>query len=96
LVPKVVANPCLIPAGGEVWRFRDPSRRFLRPEDGKIALDIDRCDFPVRVEFRERATDRARGKASVTLKAEALRGHPHTADRAIQKCLEKSPLASAG
>jgi 2-phosphosulfolactate phosphatase len=38
-------------AGGEVTRFHDPARPFLHPEDVDIALDIDRYDFAVRVEF---------------------------------------------
>jgi 2-phosphosulfolactate phosphatase len=41
----------LILAGGEVRRFYDPSRPYLHPEDVDIALDIDRYDFTVRVEF---------------------------------------------
>jgi 2-phosphosulfolactate phosphatase len=41
----------LILAGGEVRRFRDPVRPYLHPEDVDIALDIDRYDFAVRVEF---------------------------------------------
>jgi hypothetical protein len=38
-------------AGGEVGRFHDPTRPYLHPEDVDIALDIDRYDFAVRVEF---------------------------------------------
>jgi 2-phosphosulfolactate phosphatase len=41
----------LILAGDEVERFRDPARPYLHPEDVDIALDIDRYDFAVRVEF---------------------------------------------
>jgi 2-phosphosulfolactate phosphatase len=41
----------LILAGGEVGRFHDPSRPYLPPEDVDIALDIDRYDFAIRVEF---------------------------------------------
>ena len=41
----------LILAGGEVARFHDPMRPYLHPEDVDIALDIDRYDFAVRVEF---------------------------------------------
>jgi len=41
----------LILAGGEVGRFYDPARPYLHPEDVDIALDIDRYDFAVRVEF---------------------------------------------
>jgi 2-phosphosulfolactate phosphatase len=41
----------LILVGGEVRRFHDPSRPYLRPEDVDIALDIDRHDFAIRVEF---------------------------------------------
>jgi hypothetical protein len=41
----------LILAGGEVGRFHDPSRPYLHPEDVDIALDINRFDFAVRVEF---------------------------------------------
>jgi 2-phosphosulfolactate phosphatase len=41
----------LILAGGEVGRFHDPARSYLHPEDVDIALDVDRYDFAVRVEF---------------------------------------------
>jgi 2-phosphosulfolactate phosphatase len=41
----------LILAGGEVGRFHDPARPYLHPEDVDIALDIDRFDFAVRVNF---------------------------------------------
>jgi 2-phosphosulfolactate phosphatase len=41
----------LILAGDEVERFRDPARPYLHPEDIDIALDIDRYDFAVRVNF---------------------------------------------
>jgi 2-phosphosulfolactate phosphatase len=41
----------LILAGGEVGRFHDPARPYLHPQDVDIALDIDRYDFAVRVEF---------------------------------------------
>jgi len=30
-----------------------PARPFLHPEDVNIALDIDRYDFAVRVEFKD-------------------------------------------
>jgi 2-phosphosulfolactate phosphatase len=43
----------LILAGGEVGRFHDPARPYLHPEDVDIALDIDRYDFAIRVEFEE-------------------------------------------
>jgi 2-phosphosulfolactate phosphatase len=43
----------LIRAGGEVGRFHDPARPFLHPEDVEIALDVDRYDFAVRVEFED-------------------------------------------
>jgi 2-phosphosulfolactate phosphatase len=43
----------LILAGGEVGRFHDPARPHLHPEDVEIALDIDRYDFSVRVEFED-------------------------------------------
>jgi 2-phosphosulfolactate phosphatase len=43
----------LILAGGEVGRFHDPSRPYLHPEDVDIALDIDRYDFAVKVEFED-------------------------------------------
>jgi len=43
----------LILAGGEVRRFYDPSRPYLHPEDVDIALDIDRYDFAVRVNFED-------------------------------------------
>jgi 2-phosphosulfolactate phosphatase len=41
----------LILAGGEVLRFRDPARPYLHPDDVKIALDIDRYDFAVKVDL---------------------------------------------
>ncbi len=43
----------LILAGGEVGRFHDPARPYLHPEDVDIALDIDRYDFAMRVEFED-------------------------------------------
>jgi 2-phosphosulfolactate phosphatase len=43
----------LILAGGEVGRFHDPSRPYLHPEDVDIALDFDRYDFAIRVEFED-------------------------------------------
>jgi 2-phosphosulfolactate phosphatase len=43
----------LIVAGGEVGRFHDPARPYLHPEDVDIALDIDRYNFAVRVEFED-------------------------------------------
>jgi 2-phosphosulfolactate phosphatase len=43
----------LILAGGEVERFHDPARPYLHPEDVDIALDIDRYDFAVRVNFED-------------------------------------------
>jgi 2-phosphosulfolactate phosphatase len=43
----------LIFAGGEVGRFHDPARPYLHPEDVDIALDVDRYDFALRVEFEE-------------------------------------------
>jgi 2-phosphosulfolactate phosphatase len=43
----------LILAGGEVRRFHDPSRPYLHPEDVDIAMDIDRYDFAIRVEFED-------------------------------------------
>jgi 2-phosphosulfolactate phosphatase len=44
----------LILAGGEVSRFADPARPHLHPEDVEIALDVDRCDFAVRVYMEDR------------------------------------------
>jgi 2-phosphosulfolactate phosphatase len=44
---------CLILAGGEVGRFHDPARSHLHPEDVDIALDVDRYDFAVRVNFED-------------------------------------------
>jgi len=41
----------LILAGGEVQRFSDPARPYLHSEDVDIALDIDRYNFAVRVNF---------------------------------------------
>jgi 2-phosphosulfolactate phosphatase len=43
----------LILAGGEVGRFHDPARPYLHPADVDIALDIDRYDFAIRVEFED-------------------------------------------
>jgi 2-phosphosulfolactate phosphatase len=43
----------LIIAGGEVGRFHDPARPYLHPEDVDIALDIDRYDFAIRVDFED-------------------------------------------
>jgi 2-phosphosulfolactate phosphatase len=43
----------LILAGGEVERFRDPARPYLHPEDVDIALNVDRYDFAVRVNFED-------------------------------------------
>jgi 2-phosphosulfolactate phosphatase len=43
----------LILAAGEVGRFHDPARPFLHTEDVDIALDIDRFDFALRVEFED-------------------------------------------
>ena len=43
----------LILAGGEVGRFHDPAHPYLHPNDVDIALDINRFDFAVRVEFEE-------------------------------------------
>ena len=43
----------LILASGEVSRFHDPSRPYLHPEDVDIALDINRFDFAVGVEFED-------------------------------------------
>ena len=42
----------LILSGGEVGRFHDPARPYL-PEDVDIALDIDRYDFALRVNFED-------------------------------------------
>ena len=43
----------VILAGGETERFCDPARPYLHPEDVDIALDIDRYDFAVRVDFED-------------------------------------------
>ena len=43
----------LILAGSEVERFHDPARPYLHPEDVEIALDIDRYNFAVRVDFED-------------------------------------------
>jgi len=43
----------VILAGGEVARFYDPDRPYLHPEDVEIALDIDRYDFAVGVNFAD-------------------------------------------
>jgi 2-phosphosulfolactate phosphatase len=46
----VAATRLLALASGEAARFHDPLRPYLHPEDLKIALDIDRFDFAVRIE----------------------------------------------
>jgi 2-phosphosulfolactate phosphatase len=43
----------LILASGEVARFHDPARPYLHREDVDIALNIDRYDFAVRVDFED-------------------------------------------
>jgi 2-phosphosulfolactate phosphatase len=43
----------LILAGGEVGRFHDPARPYLHPEDVEIAVDTDRYNFAVRVNFED-------------------------------------------
>jgi 2-phosphosulfolactate phosphatase len=43
----------LILADGEVRRFHDPARPYLHPEDVDIALDLDRYDFAMRVNFED-------------------------------------------
>jgi 2-phosphosulfolactate phosphatase len=43
----------LILAGGEVARFHDPAQPHSHPQDADIALDIDRYDFAVRVEYED-------------------------------------------
>jgi 2-phosphosulfolactate phosphatase len=43
----------LVLAGGEVGRFHDPARPHLHPQDVDIALDIDRYDFAIRVEYED-------------------------------------------
>jgi 2-phosphosulfolactate phosphatase len=43
----------VILAGGEIARFNDPARPYLRSEDVDIALDIDRYDFAIRVTTEE-------------------------------------------
>jgi 2-phosphosulfolactate phosphatase len=43
----------LIIAGREVERFHDPARPYLHSEDVDIALDVDRYDFALRVNFEE-------------------------------------------
>jgi 2-phosphosulfolactate phosphatase len=48
-----VAIRRLILAVVEIERFHDPSRPYLHPEDVDIALDIDRYDFTLRVEFED-------------------------------------------
>ena len=44
---------CLILTGGEIGRFHDPPVPYLHPEDVDIALDINRFDFAVSVEFED-------------------------------------------
>ena len=43
----------LILAGGEVQRFHDPARPYLHPQDVDLALDTDRYDFAVKVNFED-------------------------------------------
>lgn len=43
----------VILAGGEVRKFHDPAHRGHRAEDVDIALDIDRYDFAVRVDYAD-------------------------------------------
>jgi 2-phosphosulfolactate phosphatase len=43
----------LVLASGEVGRFHDPSHPYLHPEDVDIALDIDRYNFAIRIEFKD-------------------------------------------
>ena len=43
----------LILAGGEVGRFQDPAHPYMHPEDVDTALDIERSDFAVRVNFED-------------------------------------------
>jgi 2-phosphosulfolactate phosphatase len=43
----------LVLAGGEVGRFYDLFRPYLHPEDVDIALDIDRYNFAIRIEFKD-------------------------------------------
>jgi 2-phosphosulfolactate phosphatase len=54
-------------AGGDVARFHDPARPYLHPEDVDIALDINRYDFAVRVEFKDgRPVARMQSRADLT------------------------------
>lgn len=39
----------LIMTGGEAVRYREPGRPYLNAEDLRIALDIDRYGFAIRV-----------------------------------------------
>ena len=43
----------LLLAGAEVARFHDPAQPHLHPEDVEIALDIDRYDFAIWVQFED-------------------------------------------
>ena len=43
----------IVLAGGEIARFHDPARPYLHAEDVAIALNVDRYDFAVRVEFAQ-------------------------------------------
>ena len=43
----------LILAGAEVARFHNPSRPHLHHEDVEIALDINRYEFAIRVDFED-------------------------------------------
>ena len=51
--PEPARRRRLILVGGEVKRFDDPARPYLHPEDVEIALDTDRYDFAMRVEFED-------------------------------------------
>jgi 2-phosphosulfolactate phosphatase len=59
----------LILAGGEIVRFHDPARPYLHPEDVDIALDLDRYDFAVTVNFEDGLPVARVGKASPRLYA---------------------------
>ena len=65
----------VILAGGETERFHDPGRPYLHPEDVDIALDIDRYDFAVRVDFAD-GRPVARIERSAPMTPTLVGGHP--------------------
>jgi 2-phosphosulfolactate phosphatase len=75
----------LILAGGEVKRFHDPARPYLHPEDVEIALDIDRYDFAIRVEFENGRPVARMDTISVLLKTDCRTSQPPGRSRYFPK-----------